>query len=236
VVLKSKKNTKKARTVKSSEGINASEIVDDVTVNVDDTGVNANGIADDVTVNVDDTDSIKKVETDEPAKSDNKGSSPKKKFSVKAVLKNIKFTTETAQQLSESDSERITLSISKIHPRSVFKVSFLISCVIGLITIIAVSLFYWLLKSMDAFSAVSNFILGSSSSHGQFDITQFIGFGTVLLFAFVCAVLNIITITLLSTLGACIYNLFASLIGGIKVTLQKDKLLANNSDKAKGKN
>jgi hypothetical protein len=63
--------------------------------------------------------------------------------------------------------------------------------------------------------------LGSDNST-PFHIQDYIGTSRVLGFTMIVAVVDVILITAISTLAAFVYNLAATLVGGIEVTLAED--------------
>ena len=70
-------------------------------------------------------------------------------------------------------------------------------------------------------STVSD-VLGGEAS-GTFDIEAYIGTSRVLGFTMIVAVVDVILITAIATLGAFLYNLAAALLGGLEVTLAEDE-------------
>lgn len=101
------------------------------------------------------------------------------------------------------------------------KLSFLLSVAIGIAMVVAAGVLWTVLDGMGVFSDINDLvsqILGSSA----FDINDFIGFGRVLSFGTVLAVVNVVLLTALSTLGAFLYNIAASLVGGLHLTLTDD--------------
>jgi len=63
-------------------------------------------------------------------------------------------------------------------------------------------------------------VLGSGTS--TFDIQNYVGTGRVMGFTMVVAVVDVILITAIATLGAFLYNLSAQLLGGLEVTFAED--------------
>ena len=51
---------------------------------------------------------------------------------------------------------------------------------------------------------------------------DFLGFGRVVSLSIVIAVVDVILLTALATLGAFLYNIVASLVGGLHLTLTDD--------------
>ena len=64
-------------------------------------------------------------------------------------------------------------------------------------------------------------ILGGESA-GDFDIENYIGTSRVIGFTMLVAVIDVVLLTAIATLGAFLYNMAAALLGGIEVTLAED--------------
>ena len=118
---------------------------------------------------------------------------------------------------------RVRLTLSRIDPWSALKMSFLLSVAMGIAMVVAVAALWMLLKGMGAFDQVNN-LIGSIIQDGdkKFDIADYVGFGPVVSLAIVFAVIDVFLITAIATLGSIIYNLSASLVGGLGLTLTDD--------------
>ena len=57
----------------------------------------------------------------------------------------------------------------------------------------------------------------------DFDVENYVGTSRVLGFTMIVAVVDVVLITAIATLGAFLYNLAAALLGGIEVTLAEDE-------------
>jgi len=118
---------------------------------------------------------------------------------------------------------RVRLTLSRIDPFSALKMSFLLSVAIGIAMVVAVAALWLVLKGMGAFDQVNN-LVGSIIQDGdkKFDIMDFVGFGRVVSLSIVFAVIDVFIITAIATLGSFIYNVSASLVGGLGLTLTDD--------------
>ena len=56
-----------------------------------------------------------------------------------------------------------------------------------------------------------------------FDIENYLGTSRVLGFTMLVAVIDVVLLTAIATLGAFLYNMAAALLGGIEVTLAEDE-------------
>ena len=98
--------------------------------------------------------------------------------------------------------------------------SFLLSVAMGIALVVAVAALGLLLEGRGVFDQVNN-LVGSIIQDGdkKFDIMDFVGFGRVVSLSIVFAVIDVVIFTAIATLGAFIYNVSASLVGGLGLTL-----------------
>ena len=115
------------------------------------------------------------------------------------------------------------LTVSRVDPWSAMKMSFLISVALGIAGVVMVAVLWMILSGMRVFSEV-NRLVGSvlQDSQNPFDLMDFLGFGRVLSLSIVIGVIDVILLTALSTLGAFLYNICSSLVGGLQLTLTDD--------------
>jgi hypothetical protein len=115
------------------------------------------------------------------------------------------------------------LRLSHIDPWSVMKTAFLLSIALGVVTVVAVAVIWSVLgaagvwESID--SAVGDVVGGTGAS---FAIEDYLGTSRVLGFTMLVAVVDVVLVTVVATLGAFLYNLAAALLGGLEVTLAED--------------
>ncbi|MEV5509257.1 DUF3566 domain-containing protein [Streptomyces orinoci] len=115
------------------------------------------------------------------------------------------------------------LRVAKADPWSVMKVSFLLSVALGVCTIVAVGVLWLVLDAMGIFSAVGSTISDATSGEGGgFDLQSFLSLPRVLMFTVIIAVIEVVLATALATLAAFAYNLSASFVGGVELTLAED--------------
>lgn len=116
------------------------------------------------------------------------------------------------------------LRLLRVDPWSVMKTSFLLSVAIGIAIFVAVAVLWSVLDAAGVFAAVGNLVLeltASETSPGV-DIQDYTALSRVLGFTTLIAVVDVVLITALATLGAFLYNLSAGLLGGLEVTLAED--------------
>lgn len=119
---------------------------------------------------------------------------------------------------------RVRLMVSRVDPFSVMKVGFLVSVAMGIAFVVMTAVLWMLMGAMGVFDTVNELagqILGEGSGT-EFDIMDFVGFGRVLSLSIIVAVIDVVLMTAIVTLGAFLYNIVASLVGGIHMTLTDD--------------
>jgi hypothetical protein len=117
------------------------------------------------------------------------------------------------------------LVLARVDPWSVMKLSFLLSIALAVVTFVAVTVLWSVVDSMGVFDSVGKTVesVTRSSDNAQgVDIFTYIGFSRVITLTALLSGVNIILMTALGTLGAFLYNLAASLLGGMHVTLTED--------------
>lgn len=113
---------------------------------------------------------------------------------------------------------QIHMTVSKIDPLSALKLGFLVSVAIGLMVVVAMMLVWFLLDGMHVFSQI-NTLLSTLGSQQLLQVAEYLEFGRWMSFAVIVAILDIVLLTALSAVGAVIYNLIASLVGGVKINV-----------------
>lgn len=111
---------------------------------------------------------------------------------------------------------RARLGVTRVDPWSVFLLSFLVSLFLGVILVVAVVVLYLLLSSLGVLEAVDTFARDLQLIDAD---TSLLRLPTVLGIAAVLAAVDAVLLTALATLGAFLYNLCASLTGGVDVVL-----------------
>ncbi|EKA60038.1 hypothetical protein B277_15128 [Janibacter hoylei PVAS-1] len=114
--------------------------------------------------------------------------------------------------------------VSRVDPFSVMKVGFLVSVALGIALVVMTAVMWVLLSAMGVFDSVNELagqIIGDGSGE-EFDVMDFLGFGRVVSLSIVIAVVDVFLLTAIATLGAFLYNIVASLVGGVHMTLTDD--------------
>jgi ABC-type glycerol-3-phosphate transport system permease component len=107
------------------------------------------------------------------------------------------------------------------------KLSFLLSVAVGIAGVVMITVLWSILSSMGVFADMNRTVEGllntTNTSNGtKFDLMDYIGLGRVVSLSIVVAVIDVILMTAIATLGAFLYNVCSSLVGGLQITLTDD--------------
>lgn len=120
-------------------------------------------------------------------------------------------------------TRKARLRLSRIDPWSVMKTSFLFSIAFGVMLVVAVFALWSVLASSGALESANHFIntlIGDSGS--SFDIEQYLSVERVMGLTVVLAAVDVVILTAVATLFSFLYNLSATVLGGLEVTLAED--------------
>ncbi|MFT4085029.1 MAG: DUF3566 domain-containing protein [Nocardioides sp.] len=115
------------------------------------------------------------------------------------------------------------LRLTRVDPWSVMKMAFLLSIAIGVVTVVAVLIVWSVLSAAGVWDSINTAvkdIVGDSAS--SWNIQDYLGTSRVMGFTLVIAVVDVVLLTAVATLGAFLYNMAAALLGGVDVTLTED--------------
>lgn len=121
-----------------------------------------------------------------------------------------------------SSTRRVRLTVAKVDPWSVLKLSFLLSVGLGIAIVVAAFMLWSVIDGMGVFTDVNRLLSDVVGDDSNLDVLEIISLGRVLSLATVVAVVDVVLLTALSTLGAFLYNITSSLVGGLQVTLSDD--------------
>ena len=131
-------------------------------------------------------------------------------------------TSATAPSVAVPKARRMKLSLTKVDPWSVAKVSFLLSIAVGIIQIVAVGILWTLLSQIGLFDKLNTVISQTGLASNGMDVSSFLGFGQVISRVTIFAVFEVVLVVILATIGAFLYNVVSALVGGVHVTLGDD--------------
>lgn len=117
------------------------------------------------------------------------------------------------------------LRVAHVDPWSVMKTAFLLSIAIGIVLVVAVAVIWSVLGATGVWDSVNRAVtdvVGGEASD-SFNVENYLGMSRVLGFTLIVAVVDVVLMTVIATLGAFLYNLAAVLLGGVEVTLAEDE-------------
>ncbi len=122
-------------------------------------------------------------------------------------------------------TRKARLRLVHLDPWSVMKTSFLLAIAFGVVTVVSVFIIWSVLSAAGVWDSINKTVgdvMGGDTAQ-SFDVQNYVGTSRVLGFTMIVAVVDVVLITAISTLGAFLYNLAAALLGGIEVTLAEDE-------------
>ncbi|AQX17215.1 hypothetical protein BCR15_11705 [Tessaracoccus lapidicaptus] len=120
-------------------------------------------------------------------------------------------------------TRKARLRLARIDPWSVMKTSFLFSIAFGVMLVAATFMVWSVLAGSGALESTNqliNTLIGDEDT--AFNIGDFLSMSRVLGFATVVAAVDVVILTAVATLFAFLYNLAATVMGGLEVTLAED--------------
>lgn len=133
-------------------------------------------------------------------------------------------SVETARGSSRPQTRKARLRLTRLDPWSVMKTAFLLSIAFGIVTWVAVFIIWSAIGAAGVFDNINNTVrevLGNQDGD-QFQIETYINTGKVMGFTTLLACADVLIITALATLGSFLYNIAATLLGGLEVTLASE--------------
>ena len=112
------------------------------------------------------------------------------------------------------------LRLVQVDAWSVMKTAFLLSIAFGIVTIVAVAIVWSVLGAAGVWDSLNTTV--QTVMGNDFRVQDYIGTGRVLGFTMLVSAVDVVLLTAIATLGAFLYNLAATLLGGIEVTLAED--------------
>ena len=130
----------------------------------------------------------------------------------------------TSQARPPRRVRRARLRLTHIDPWSVMKTAFLLSIAIGIVTVVAVAIVWTVLGAAGVWSSIDATVTDVVGDNGSsFSIEDYLGMSRVMGFTMILAVIDVVLVTVIATLGAFLYNLAAALLGGIEVVLAEEE-------------
>jgi Transmembrane domain of unknown function (DUF3566) len=116
-------------------------------------------------------------------------------------------------------ARRARLKVSHLGPLSVLRVSLTFSLCMFIVLLVAVAALWGVLDSSGVFKSIIKAATTLTNDNNQSGVAPWLSFGRVMLITVVLGAANVIAFTLLSTIGALLYNLCSDFVGGVEVTL-----------------
>lgn len=126
---------------------------------------------------------------------------------------------EEVQYLDEPRS--VELTVAKVDAWSVLKTSFLLSIALAVATVVGTIVVWFVLDGMNVFGSIEDFLIELGAER-FLTLMDYVRLPRVISYSTIIGVGNIIIFTALATLVALLYNLIATLVGGIKVSLMDE--------------
>jgi hypothetical protein len=122
-------------------------------------------------------------------------------------------------------TRKARLRLSKLDPWSVMKTSFLFSIAAGIMLVAATYSIWTVLSTSQLFESVNDIVRSVVSTPGDttpFRIQEYINTQKVMGVTALIACVDVVIFTALATLGSFLYNLAATMLGGLEITLAED--------------
>ena len=119
---------------------------------------------------------------------------------------------------------RVRLSLTRVDPWSIMKVSFMLS-VAGAIMFVVAAIFVWyMLDALHVFSTIKELAgtIMNSDNNAYSTLVEYLALKQTVSMAIIIGVVNVVLTTALATVTAFLYNLTATLVGGVHLTLADD--------------
>ncbi|WP_344017370.1 DUF3566 domain-containing protein, partial [Microlunatus capsulatus] len=122
-------------------------------------------------------------------------------------------------------TRKARLRLSRLDPWSVMKTSFLFSIAAGIMLVVAVYAVWVVLSTSGLFASVNDIVASVVSTPGDttpFRVEDYVNTQRVMGVAALIACVDVVIFTALATLGSFLYNLAATMLGGLEITLAED--------------
>jgi hypothetical protein len=122
-------------------------------------------------------------------------------------------------------TRKARLRLSRLDPWSVMKTSFLFSIAAGIMLVVAVYSIWTVLGTSGLFDSINEIVRSVVSTPGDttpFRIEAFVNTQKVMGVSALIACVDVVIFTALATLGSFLYNLAATMLGGLEITLAED--------------
>ncbi|MCF8550427.1 MAG: DUF3566 domain-containing protein [Pontimonas sp.] len=125
-------------------------------------------------------------------------------------------TEVPTRKASVATAKQVRLNLVYIDLWSAVKVSAMVAVAISVAVFLTVILSWLLLSAVGVIGALEG-VIGDILGDGGGGVLALLEFGQVLLLAFVGALINIVSLTVLGSVGAVLYNAIGRFTGGLTV-------------------
>lgn len=122
-------------------------------------------------------------------------------------------------------TRKARLRLSRIDPWSVMKTAFMFSIAAAIVLLVAVYVVWGVVEASGLFAAVDTAVqdtIGTQGDTTPFRLEDYINTPRVMGVAALIGVVDVVLITALATVTSFLYNLAATVLGGLEVTLAED--------------
>lgn len=120
--------------------------------------------------------------------------------------------------VTDDAPRQVKLVIARVDPWSIMKIAFLLSVALGIVSVIAVMFLWLILDGMHVFSGIADFMTLAGAER-YVAVLDYVKLPKVMAYTTIASVANVALMTAFATLGALLYNVIASLVGGVRVHL-----------------
>ncbi|WP_158865732.1 DUF3566 domain-containing protein [Leifsonia sp. AG29] len=121
----------------------------------------------------------------------------------------------------KKNAKRATMRLVYIDFWSALKISFLVSLVVAVVTVVVGLLLWWALDRFGVVHSAQTFLEGIAGSNGA-GLVAGLTFPNVMTFTLVVALLEVIVVSALGAILAALFTLAVQVVGGWKVTFGSD--------------
>jgi hypothetical protein len=122
-------------------------------------------------------------------------------------------------------TRKARLRLSRLDPWSVMKTSFLFSIAAGIMLVVAVYAVWAVLSTSGLFASINDIVASVVSTPGDttpFRVEDYLNTQRIMGVTALVACVDVVIFTALATLGSFLYNLAATMLGGLEITLAED--------------
>lgn len=131
-------------------------------------------------------------------------------------------TVRVEEGVEPTGPRKVRLAIARVDPWSVMKLAFLLSVAAGIMIVVAAWVFWYAMNDLGVFTSIDEMIKEIVGPESELNLLQFVERDRIIALATIIAVIDVVLMTALATIGAFLFNVTAALVGGINLTLTDD--------------